>query len=109
MTPKVQAVQVQPFDEDSPYPVVMPVFLLVSAFIKKLKNRSYRSAIIINSDFRSGKVENGRSLENAAVSAVETFGLTLEYETRGFCDLVIAKGTEWGALDSLGVQVVSEK
>lgn len=85
----------------------MPVFLLVSTFLKKLKNRSHRSAIIVNCDFRSGKVEDGRSLENAAVSAVETFATTLEYEIRGYCDLVIAKSTEWNALDSLGVKLIS--
>ena len=85
----------------------MPVFLLISTFLKKLKSRAYRSAIIVNSDSRSGKVENGRSLENAAVSAVESLATTLEYEVRDFCDLVIAKGTEIGAFDSLGFELIS--
>ena len=89
------------------YPVVMPIFLLISTFLKKLKSRAYRSAIIVSGDLNAGKVEEGRSLENAAVSAVDTFATTLEYEVRGYCDLVISKGSKMDALDCLGVKLIS--
>lgn len=108
MTPKISPCPLENFSADSKVPVVAPVFLLVSAFLKKLKSRAYRSAIIINCDNRSGRIEVGKSLENAAVSAVETFGRTLEYEVRSFCDVVIAKGDEISAFDCLGVCKISE-
>lgn len=96
------------FSAESKYPIVTPIFLLVATFLKKLKSRPYRSAIIISSDFRSGKIEEGRSLENAAVTAVDTFASTLEYEVRSYCDLVISKGTEKDAFDCLGIKLVSD-
>lgn len=108
VTPKIKSEPLQNFSAESHIPVVAPVFLIVSAFLKKLKARAYRSAIIINCDFRSGRIEVGKSLENAAVSAVETFGRTLEYEIRDFCDVVIAKADEVSAFDSLGVNKISE-
>lgn len=77
ITPKIKSYPLEKFSPESQVPVVAPVFLLVSTFLKKLKSRAYRSAIIINCDFRSGRIEEGKGLENAAVSAVETFGRTL--------------------------------
>ncbi len=77
-------------------------------FLKKLKNRSYHSAIIINSNRQQGKIEEGYALLNGALTSVDIFGRNLNYEMKDFCDVIVARSTVEDAMKKLGKMNVSE-
>lgn len=62
VTPKVRNTPYSPFGNESNTPAFAHVFLLINTFLRKLKSRAYRSAIIVNCDYRSGKIEQGKAL-----------------------------------------------
>ena len=107
IAPKVPKYNFNIFGADSKYPLVQHIFLLVNTFLKKLRWRSHRSAIVIFSDSRNQKIEVGGALQNGAVSAVDAFGRFIAFETKDFCDVVVVrKANTHQIFDGLGYKKI---